>query len=150
MGQITSLFVRKVINEADDSVDKDALLHSIGIAPDSPIDPSHMVPDTEYYALLERLSVLDGNGTTIPLRSGGSMRCDDYGAFGLAWKSATNLLGSFQRAERYARVLTSVSTYEIEIADAGAFMHLHRVGERCLGQRRRPLTGTTKQAGTPA
>jgi len=135
MGQITSLFVRKVINEADDSVDKDGLLRSMGIEPDSPNDPSYMVSDVNYYALLERLVELDGNGATIPLRAGAAMRCDEYGAFGLAWKSATNLRGSYDRAERYARVLTSVSTYEVEGTDAGAFMHLHREGDRRLGMR---------------
>lgn len=63
------------------------------------------------------------------------MRCDDYGAFGLAWKSATNLQGSYERAERYARVLTSVSTYAVEEVAQGAFMHLHRGGDRRLGMR---------------
>jgi AraC-like DNA-binding protein len=135
MGEISSLFVRKVINEADDSVDKDALLRSAGIDPDSPIDPSQMVPDTEYYEFLERLAAVDCSAITIPLRAGAAMRCDDYGAFGLAWKSATNLRGSYERAERYARVLTSVATYELEVADEGAFIHLHRAGERRLGMR---------------
>lgn len=135
MGKVTSLFVRKVINEVDESVDKGALLRSVGIDPDCPVDPAHMVPDTEYYAFLERIAAVDRNVGTLPLRVGAAMRCDDYGAFGLAWKSATDLLGSYRRAERYARVLTSVSTYEVEMADAGAFMHLHRDGERRLGLR---------------
>ncbi len=135
MGQITSLFVRKVVGEADKHVDKAALLSSLGIEPDSPVDPSFMVSDTEYYAFLERLASVDGNPTTIPLRVGAAMRCDDYGAFGLAWKSATDLRGSCERAERFARVLTSVSTYEVEWDDGGAFMLLHREGERRLGMR---------------
>jgi AraC-like DNA-binding protein len=63
------------------------------------------------------------------------MRCDDYGAFGLAWKSATTLRGSYERAQRYALVLTSVSMYEVEPTFNGAFMHLHREGERRLGLR---------------
>jgi len=135
MGQVTSLFVRKVVNEVDASVDKGALLRSVGIDPNSPIDPSQMVPDTEYYSLLERIAVVDGNVTTLPLRVGAAMRCDDYGAFGLAWKSATDLRGSYERAERHARVLTSVSTYEVERIDGGALVHLHREGERRLGLR---------------
>jgi len=135
MGKITSLFVRKVISAADDRVDKGALLRSVGIDPDSPIDPSYMVTDTDYYDFLERLAAVDGNATTIPLRAGAAMRCDDYGAFGLAWKSACNLRGSYERTERYARVLTSVTAYEVEAADEGAFMHLHRSGERRLGMR---------------
>lgn len=135
MGHITSLFVRKVISVVDDTVDKDGLLRSVEIDPKSPIDPSHMVSDNKYYALLERIAALDNNATTLPLRVGAAMQCDDYGAFGLAWKSATNLRGSYERAERYARVLTSVSTHEIEITRDGAFMHLHRYGERSLGLR---------------
>ena len=135
MGQISSLFVRKVAGEADGRIDQAALLRSVGIDPESPVDPKLMVPDTEYYAFLERLAAVDGNPTTIPLRAGAAMRCDDYGAFGLAWKSAVDLRGSYARAERYARVLTSVSTYEVEKVDGGAFMHLHREGERRLGMR---------------
>lgn len=135
MGQVTSLFVRKVISIADDRVDKDALLRSVGIEPDGPIDTSQMVADTEYYAFLEQVAAVDGNAVTLPLRAGAAMRCDDYGAFGLAWKSATDLRGSYARAERYARVLTSVATYEVETTAGAAFVHLHRAGERSLGMR---------------
>ncbi|MGJ3252497.1 MAG: AraC family transcriptional regulator [Elainellaceae cyanobacterium] len=135
MGQITSLFVRKVVEAVEDDIDKDALLRSLGIEPDSPINPTQMVSDTEYYAFLERIAAAENNGVTLPLRAGAAMRCDDYGAFGLAWKSATNLRGSYERAERYARVLTNVSTYELARVEQGAFMHLHRVGERRLGMR---------------
>lgn len=135
MGQITSLFVRKVVGEVDGSADKRALLRSVGIDPDEPVDPSRMVSDSEYYAFFERCAAADREGTTLPLRVGAAMRCDEYGAFGLAWKSATDLRGSFVRAERYARVLTSVSTYEVEPADEGAYLHLHRDGQRRLGMR---------------
>ncbi len=135
MGQVTSLFVRKVVSVVDESVDKESLLRSVGIDPEGPVDPSLMVSDTEYYDFLERVAAADANGTTLPLRVGAAMNCDDYGAFGLAWKSAPNLRGSFERAERYARVLTNVSTYEVEGMDDGAFMHLHREGVRRLGLR---------------
>ncbi len=135
MGQITSLFVRKVLGAVDDVVDKDALLLSVGIEPDAPVDPKHMISDADYYSFLERLSAVEPNATTIPLRAGASMRCDDYGVFGLAWKSATTLWGSYERAERYGRIHTSVSTYEVEKTSNGAFMHLHRTGERRLGMR---------------
>ena len=135
MGQVTSLFVWKVVGEVDESADRAALLRSVGIDPAGPIDPSHMVTDTEYYGFFERCAAADSKGWTLPLRVGAAMRCDEYGAFGLAWKSATDLRGSYKRAERYARVLTSVSTYEVEPTDGGAFMHLHRDGERLLGMR---------------
>ncbi len=135
MGKISSLFIRKVLGIVEDGVDKNTLLHSVGIDPESPVDPSIMITDTDYYTLLERIASMEENPTTLPLRVGATMRCNDYGAFGLAWKSALNLRGSFDRAERYARVLTSVSTYEVELVDDGALMHLHRKGDRRLGMR---------------
>lgn len=135
MGQITSLFVHKVVGEVSDSAAKGALLRSVGLDPEGPVDPSHMISDAEYYDFFERAAAADGDGTTLPLRVGASMRCDDYGAFGLAWKSAPDLRGSYGRAERYARVMTSVSTYTVEPTDGGAFMHLHRDGDRRLGMR---------------
>jgi AraC-like DNA-binding protein len=135
MGQITSLFVRKVVQQVHASLDRRALLESVGVDPDGPVDPTRMVEDVDYYALLERIARADPNATDLPLRTGASMRCDDYGAFGLAWKSAVNLRGSYERAERYARLLTSVSTYEVRDIPEGAYLHLHREGDRRLGLR---------------
>ena len=94
-----------------------------------------MVEDTDYYDLLERIANADPNAVSLPLRVGATMRCDEYGAFGLAWKSALTLRGSCERAERYARVLTSVSTYEVRESADGVFFHLHRDGARRLGLR---------------
>lgn len=130
MGQITSLFVHKVIAQADDSLDKRAFLRSVGVDPDAPIDPQFMVAAADYYEFFANVTRADPNGLDLPLRVGATMRCEDYGVFGLAWKSATNLRGSCERAARYARVLTSVTTYELEDAKEGVYMHLHRDGDR--------------------
>jgi AraC-like DNA-binding protein len=135
VGQITSLFVHKVIRQVDESLDKRALLESVGVDPDSPVDPGIMVADTDYYALLEAIARSDPNAIDLPLRVGATMRCEEYGAFGLAWKSALNLRGSFERAERYARMLTSVAMYQVRDAEGGIYMQLHRDGERRLGLR---------------
>lgn len=135
MGQITSVFVRKVVAATDSSCDKPALLRSVGLDPDAPLEVSSMIAASEYYALLERICQVDKNPSTLPLRTGASMRCDDYGAFGLAWKSAPTLKASFERAVRYARVLTSVTKYQLETAPEGTYMHLLREGERTLGMR---------------
>lgn len=94
-----------------------------------------MVADTDYYVLCEKLIREDSQGHSLPLRVGASMRCDDYGAFGLAWKTAPNLRGSYARAERYGKVLTSVSTYEVQAEDDHFLMILHREGKRHLGLR---------------
>ena len=130
MGQITSLFAHKVIAQADDGLDKRAFLEAIGIDPDAPIDPAVMVTDTDYYAFFAGLARADPNGLELPLKVGATMRCEDYGAFGLAWKSAPNLRGSCERAARYARVLTSIASYEAREADEGVYMQLHRGGDR--------------------
>ncbi len=135
MGNVSSLFARKVAAVVGDAVDKDALLRTVGLERSGVVNPSHMIDARDYYAFLERAAVADPQGWTLPLRTGAVMRCDDYGAFGLAWKSASTLRGSYDRAERYARVLTSVSMYEVEKTAEGAFMHLHRDGERRLGLR---------------
>lgn len=135
MGRVTSLFARKVVEEVEGPADKDALLRTLGLERGGPVDPAHMIEDVDYYRFLERVAEVDSNPTTVPLRAGAAMRCDDYGAFGLAWKSATTLRGSYNRAERYALVLTSVSIYEVEPTYDGAFMHLRRDGERRLGLR---------------
>lgn len=135
MGRITSLFVHKVVQQVDPSLDRGALLRSVGIDPENEVDPSVMISDVDYYGLLEEIARSDPRATDLPLRVGASMRCDDYGAFGLAWKSAPTLRDSYGRAERYALVLTSVATYQVRPAEAGAYMHLHRDGERRLGLR---------------
>ena len=135
MGKITSLFVRKVLGAIEDDIDKDALMRSVGIDPTSPVDPSFMVSAADYYGFLERLAGEVANPYTVSLRGGGAMRCDDYGAFGLAFKSAPNLRGSYERSLRYGRVLTSVATYPLEPAPEGVYVHLKRDGERRLGMR---------------
>ncbi len=135
MGQLTSLFVHKVLSVVDEAHDKRAVLESIGIDPDAPVNPKLMVSEDDYYRFFEQLAHLESPSVDLPLRAGGSMRLDDYGAIGLAWKAAPNLLGSYERAERYARVLTSVSTYQPKSGPDGVYLHLNREGERSLGRR---------------
>ncbi len=135
MGAITSLFVRKVVAAAGAGVDQAALLRSIGLDPRAEANVADVVSDQAYYDLLERVAASLDDATELPLRVGASMRCDDYGAFGLAWKTAPTLRASLSRAERYARLLTSVAAYEVRRAAGGAFFVLHRAGERRLGLR---------------
>ena len=66
MGQITSLFIWKVVGEVDEGADRAALLRSVGIDPAGPIDPTHRVPDTEYYGFFERCAAADPKGWTLP------------------------------------------------------------------------------------
>ncbi|MEM8795540.1 MAG: AraC family transcriptional regulator [Pseudomonadota bacterium] len=135
MGAVTSVFVRKVVNAVREEVDASSLLKSVGIDPDADMDVRAMVSDHAYYGMLERIARTIDDATGLPLRVGGSMRCDDYGAFGLAWKTAPTLRGSIARAERYWRLLTSVTDYELRQDDDKAIFVLNRAGERRLGLR---------------
>lgn len=128
MGRVSSLFVHKVI--AATAPGRAAELYaSIGVDP-TVVDPKHMVPDQDYYALCERAVAGDAEPDSLPLRVGASMRVDEYGAFGLAFKAAVDLRGSYLRSARYGLVLTSVSTYEVRSEGGRHFMMLHRQGTR--------------------
>lgn len=135
MGAVTSLFVRKVVAALDDPALAADLLRGLDLEPDGPPDVDRMISAEAYYATLERIARTIPDATGFPLRVGASMRCDDYGAFGLAWKTAPTLRGSFQRGERYGRLLTSVALYELRPVTGGALFLLHRDGDRRLGLR---------------
>ena len=134
MGYVTSLFARKVVAAAGGGVDAAEMLASIGIDPDSARDPRQMIPAERYYEMLERIAD-QIDVTDLPVRTGASMRLDEYGALGLAFKAATTLGASYARVERYARLWTSVVEYELRPAAGGTLFILHRAGERRLGMR---------------
>jgi AraC-like DNA-binding protein len=94
-----------------------------------------MLESQVYYDLCERAVRSSHLREGFSLKVGSMMKSNDYGAFGLAWKSAINLRKSFERAERYWRVLTSVSVYELVFEKGRYWMTLHRDGNRNLGLR---------------
>ncbi|WP_373635038.1 AraC family transcriptional regulator [Yoonia sp. SS1-5] len=132
MDFVTSLFVRKMV--AASTLDQAKLLASVGLSADATIDPKAMVAATAYYELLERIAA-ETDATALPLRTGASMRCDDYGALGLAFKAAPTLRDSYARVARFARLWTNVVEYSSERTDAGTWFNLHRHGPRRLGMR---------------
>ena len=133
MGQITSLYVYKVVSQASPGVETRDLVERLGLNPDGPIDPSRMVSSPDYYQFFADLEARDPEGLRLPLRIGASMQTDEYGAFGLAWKSAPDLRGSFNRAERYACVLSSVEVYQLEPSNGGAYFKLLKEGDGSRG-----------------
>lgn len=133
MSRVSALFARKVIAAVDHAIDQHALLESIGLSSDRETDAAVMLSDTTYYELLERIAGLSDGAVDLPVRVGASMACDDYGAFGLAWKTAPNLRASFARAERYAQLLTSVVEYEVQQDGSNAYFFLHRSGQHRPG-----------------
>lgn len=134
MNAVTSLFVRKVVAAAGVGSDASGLLQSVGLDPDAKADPKVMIEASAYYDLLERIAKRI-DATALPLRTGASMRCDDYGALGLAFKAAPTLYGSYERVARYARLWTSVVSYELVADGPNTWFVLHRTGARRLGLR---------------
>lgn len=134
MGYVTSLFARKVVAAAGDGIDAAEMLSLVGIDVDRPWNPKQMIPAERYYDMLERIAD-QIDVTDLPVRTGASMRLDEYGALGLAFKAAKTLGASFARVERYARLWTSVAEYELRPATGGTLFILHRAGERRLGMR---------------
>jgi len=135
MSQITSLYVHKVLSYVSVGVETADLVETLGLASDAPIDPKQMVSSDAFYDFFAALGARDPDGLTLPLRIGASMRSDDYGAFGLAWKSAPNLRGSYLRSERYGRVLGSAESYTLHQTDDGWLFQLDKLGDGRLGMR---------------
>ena len=134
MAYVTSLFARKMVAAAGTGIDQRATLESAGIDPDAPWDPKVMIPAVTYYEMLEGMAK-QIDVTELPIHVGASMRCDEYGALGLAWKAAPTLMASCSRIERYARIWTGVVTYELRDHPRGTLFILHREGDRRLGLR---------------
>jgi AraC-like DNA-binding protein len=135
LGFVTTIFARRMIQAAEASVDGPAMLRSIGLEPDEELDVRQMISDDAYYDLLERIAAEMDNAFELPLKVGPLMRPDDYGALGLAWKSAPTIRSSLERVERYCRLWTDNLTYEIRDRDNGIDFIVHRSGNRRLGMR---------------
>ena len=134
MGYVTTLFARKMVAAAGLGAEGNTLLERAGVDPGGPWDPKAMMPADTYYEMLERIADRV-DATDLPVRTGASMRLDEYGALGLAFKAATTLGASYARVERYARLWTSVVDYELRPVSEGTLFVLRRAGERRLGMR---------------
>jgi AraC-like DNA-binding protein len=123
-----------MVAAAGGEVDAAALLSSVGLDTEGQWDPKAMIPADTYYDMLESIAS-HTNVTDLPVRVGASMRLDEYGALGLAFKAATTLGRSYGRIVRYARLWTSVVEYELRADPRGTLFILHRAGPRRLGMR---------------
>lgn len=133
MAQITSLYVQKVVAQASDGVETRDLVEGLGLNPDAPMDAAHLVSSDDYYGFFAALARRDPNNLDLALRIGASMRTEEYGAFGLAWKSAPDLRGSYARSERYGRILGSAEKYTLEKSPHGMLFKLEKSGDGRLG-----------------
>lgn len=140
MGWISTIFVHKALDAAValECVDPDArlaLFASVELDPSAPADPNAMISDGDFFGLLERIAEHGDRSRSVPIYMGASMRCDDYGAFGLAFKSAPNLLGSYARVERFGKVVTSIANFRVIQAGPSVFMEVIQGRDQRLGLR---------------
>jgi AraC-like DNA-binding protein len=133
MSQITSLYVHKILSQVSAGVETADLVKGLGMAVGVAVDPKQMVSSTNFYDFFANLVARDPDGLSLPLRIGATMRSDDYGAFGLAWKTAPSLRGSYARSQRYGHVLGSAETYTLEQSNDGWFFSLDKAGDGRLG-----------------
>lgn len=135
VGVVTAIFARRMVEAAAAEIDASAMLRSIGLEVDAKLDVGEIVVADAYYDLLERIVRQLRRGYELPLRVGPCMRLNDYGALGLAWKSAPTTRASLERVARYSRVWTDNMTYELRPQSEGSLFVLNRSGERRLGMR---------------
>ncbi|MDJ0859598.1 MAG: AraC family transcriptional regulator ligand-binding domain-containing protein [Dinoroseobacter sp.] len=129
MGWISVVFVHKALAAAlagkqDSASLRATLFRMVDVDPDATIDPAEMVSADDFFGLLERIAQDIEGGRNIPITMGASMRCDDYGAFGLAFKSAPDLHGSYTRVERFGTVVTSIANFRVEEKQDGLSMEV--------------------------
>ena len=133
LGYIAPFFVERFLEHAPASADRASLMRSVGLEPSSPPTPDAMVSDSDFFDMLEKIAATGDEGRTIAITVGAGMKCDDYGAFGLAFKSAVTLLSSFHRVERFGKVVTSIANYRVVPEDHSFFMEVHRSPDQRLG-----------------
>ena len=138
MGWISSVFVHKALETATqlgciDAEERRGLFGLAGVDAAAALDPGAMISDADFFGLLERLDAIHPLGRSVPIHMGASMRCDDYGAFGLAFKSAPDLLGSYARVERFGKVVTSIANFRVAQSGSSVFMEVVQARDRRMG-----------------
>ncbi|MXO94810.1 helix-turn-helix domain-containing protein [Erythrobacter aquimaris] len=113
MPQSSSIYSLKAIAQAPDHLDREELYALCKLDPDSPPDLATMVSEEDYLALLARIAEAENGLPKAHIKLGTSLRCEDLGAVGLAWKSSPTLGHGWDRALRYVSVVAGVRALEI-------------------------------------
>jgi len=122
-------FVRKMVAVYAGPEEPRTLLGSVGLCPADEADVSgeeredgaalrRTVSEGAAYELIERLMAHDDG--TLPLRYARAIGPDDFGALGLAVKTATTVRGGLERIARYLLLLTDTATYGVQERPGGA------------------------------
>ena len=126
IGAVSSQFIRKLVAAAEHLEDPAAMLATVGLSAeaDATTATQQMVAAAAFYDLLDRLEV--ENDPEFPFRYAQGATPDDFGALGLALKTAETLRGTLERLIRYYLLLTDTAHYELEAHLDGAWFIFHR------------------------
>lgn len=113
MPQSSSIYARKAIAQAPAHLDRAELLALCKLDEGEPADQAERVAEENYIALLARIAEAEDGPPTAHIRLGASIRCEDLGAVGLAWKSSPTLAEGWDRARRYVGIVAGVRALEI-------------------------------------
>jgi len=111
---ISAIFVRKQVEAADALPDKAALYASVGLTEETARDPGAKISSADYFSLLETIAKSEWPDLRFHMRVCAGMRCEEFGAVGLAIKSAPTLRHGFARMHRYARLYNTSSAFAVE------------------------------------
>ncbi|MCX4243339.1 AraC family transcriptional regulator [Paraliomyxa miuraensis] len=109
MSVISARIVRRVVEVSRGPSSPSVLLQRAGLVADpASMDDLELVSAEIYYDLLERCGADD---TALPLRYGRAIRPEDFGAFGLALKTASDVRDVLERLARYILVVSDTLEY---------------------------------------
>lgn len=114
MTAVSAIYARKQIEHAANLTDKIPLYDIINLTPQEASDPTRMVAISSYFELLETIAHSEFPDLQFHMKTSQSMRCDEFGLFGLAFKSAPTLRQGFQRIWRYTQLHNRVSDFSAE------------------------------------
>ncbi len=115
-----------MIDQAEAPDDLDALYAAAGLDRERAAEPERMVDEADYYRLLETLAARERPDVGFHVRAAATMRCEDFGAVGLAIKSAPTLRAAFSRQHRYTRLFNTASQFSLQETADGARWRHHR------------------------
>ena len=113
MGSVGSPVIRRIVDVARSPEEPEALLASVGLAPDTDRSAwaGESVDEDAYFGLLER--VAGAHDPELPFRYAEAIQPDDLGALGLALKTAPTVADALGRLVRYVLVLSDTLEYEL-------------------------------------
>ena len=136
MGTFSSHWIRQIAEAAaGEGLNRDALLTGAGVQPDREPDLYWMVTDAAHYALWETIMDELDDADGFPIRFARRVSVDNYGALGLAEKTALSARQALERRIRYLVVLSPTSNYSLREGCDSGYLILGREGERRLGMR---------------